>query len=77
MAYAPPHKKQIKEKERPLPTPELLAPQFKKNLKYVKPSKYGFDPRFFFMHMQTMLHRDFIISTIGLNDPNQFPSTAR
>lgn len=32
MAYIPPHKRHLKDKERPPPTPDLLVPQFQKNL---------------------------------------------
>lgn len=32
MAYIPPHKRHLKDKERPPPTPDLLVPQFRKNL---------------------------------------------
>ncbi|KAJ4969314.1 hypothetical protein NE237_016015 [Protea cynaroides] len=31
MAYIPPHKRHLKDSERPLPTPDLLVPQFERN----------------------------------------------
>ncbi|XP_070665312.1 uncharacterized protein [Malus domestica] len=42
MAYVPPHKRHLKETERPLLRLELLAPQFKKNLN-ARPSKFNVD----------------------------------
>ncbi|RXH82531.1 hypothetical protein DVH24_036872 [Malus domestica] len=68
MAYVPPHRRHSKELERPLLTPELLAPQFKKNLK-VKP---------FNKVDENIVYADHSTHgwcAIPLDDENQFPSS--
>ncbi|XP_050116125.1 uncharacterized protein LOC126593978 isoform X1 [Malus sylvestris] len=72
MAYVPPHRRHSKESERPLLTPELLAPQSKKNL-IIKPynkSNVGWTGDTVYAD-----HSIFRWCAIGLNDENQFPSS--
>ncbi|XP_070665372.1 uncharacterized protein [Malus domestica] len=74
MAYVPPHKRHLKETERPLLTPELFAPQFKKNLN-VKPSEFDVETSSkSFLYANHALSRFY---TVGLDDQNQFPSTVK
>ncbi|KAM2570508.1 hypothetical protein TB2_010469 [Malus domestica] len=70
MAYIPPHKRHSKEPERPLPTPELLAPQFKKNFKDKPYNKSNVE------WTGKIVYADHSTSrwlTIGLDEENQFP----
>lgn len=54
--------------------PELLAPQFKKNLN-VKPSKFNVDTSSkSFLYANRALTRFY---TVGLDDQSQFPSTVK
>nr|XP_028945776.1 uncharacterized protein LOC103414165 [Malus domestica] len=72
MAYVPPHRRHSKESERPLLTPELLAPQSKKNL-IIKPynkSNVGWTGDTVYAD-----HSIFRWCAIGLDDENQFPSS--
>ncbi|XP_008388760.2 uncharacterized protein [Malus domestica] len=71
MAYVPPHRRHSKESERPLPTPELLAPQFKKNSndKQYNKSNVGWSGKVVYADNST--HR---WCAIPLDDENQFPS---
>ncbi|XP_018498795.2 uncharacterized protein LOC103930352 isoform X2 [Pyrus x bretschneideri] len=69
MAYIPPHKRYSKEPERPLLTPELLAPQFKKNLN-VKP--YNKSDVEWTVKIVYADHSTSRWLTIGLDDDNQF-----
>ncbi|PQQ21191.1 uncharacterized protein Pyn_24127 [Prunus yedoensis var. nudiflora] len=71
MAYIPPHKRHSKETERPLPTPELLAPQFKKKL-ILRSSKSNADWDGKVIYANHARSRWCII---GLDDENQFPSS--
>ncbi|KAK9919320.1 hypothetical protein M0R45_027924 [Rubus argutus] len=72
MAYIPPHKGRSNEMERPLPTPELLAPQFKKILN-MKPSRSNVErASYSFIYAKHSISRWW---TIGLDDENQFPSS--
>ncbi|CAB4316044.1 unnamed protein product [Prunus armeniaca] len=71
MAYIPPHKRHSKETERPLPTPELLAPQFKKNLNLRSSiSNADLDGKVNYAN-----HARSRWCIIGLDDENQFPSS--
>ncbi|RXI02436.1 hypothetical protein DVH24_030365 [Malus domestica] len=69
MAYVPPHKRHSKEPERPLLTPELLAPPFKKNLN-VKP--YNKSNVEWTVKIVYADHSTSRWLTIGLDDENQF-----
>lgn len=72
MAYIPPHKRRSNEMERPLPTPELLAPQFKKILN-MKPSRSNVEhASYSYIYAKHSISR---WCTIGLDDENQFPSS--
>lgn len=71
MAYIPPHKRHSKETERPLPTPELLAPQFKKKLD-LRSSKSNADLDGKVIYANHARSRWCLI---GLDDENQFPSS--
>ncbi|XP_010247074.1 PREDICTED: uncharacterized protein LOC104590204 isoform X2 [Nelumbo nucifera] len=44
MAYIPPHKRNVKDADRPSPTPDVLVPQFERNLT-LKSSKYNSEKR--------------------------------
>ncbi|KAI5326767.1 Hypothetical predicted protein [Prunus dulcis] len=71
MAYIPPHKRHSKESESPLPTPELLAPQFKKKLN-LRSSKSNADWDGMVIYANHARSRWCVI---GLDDENQFPSS--
>lgn len=67
MAYIPPHKRHSKDSDRPSPTPELLAPQFKRNLN-LRSSRH-----------EKIVYADQSINrwlTAGLDDNHQFPASA-
>ncbi|XP_050381173.1 uncharacterized protein LOC126798293 isoform X3 [Argentina anserina] len=69
MAYIPPHKRNSNEAERPLPTPDKLAPLFKRNVN-VRSSKSNDK------YTSKIFYADRAISrwwVVGLNDDNQFP----
>ncbi|KAK9292980.1 hypothetical protein L1049_020962 [Liquidambar formosana] len=79
MAYIPPHKRHMKDTERPAPTPDLLVPQFKRNLN-LGPSRSNFERRKDKHTMQDgkIIYADQAISrwcAVGLTDDNQFPSS--
>ncbi|XP_044466607.1 uncharacterized protein LOC123196618 isoform X1 [Mangifera indica] len=67
MAYIPPHKRHSKDSDRPSPTPELLAPQFKRNLN-LRSSRH-----------EKIVYADQSINrwlSAGLDDNHQFPASA-
>ncbi|XP_031284040.1 uncharacterized protein LOC116142774 isoform X2 [Pistacia vera] len=64
MAYIPPHKRHSKDRPTPTPIPELLAPQFKRDLNL----------RSFRHNPNPCVYRWFIV---GLDDNHQFPSFVR
>ena len=73
MAYVPPHRRHSKESERPLLTPELLAPQSKKknlNVKPYKKSNVEWPGEIAYAD-----HSTFRWCAIALDDENQFPSS--
>ncbi|XP_048424370.1 uncharacterized protein LOC103941622 isoform X1 [Pyrus x bretschneideri] len=70
MAYVPPHRRHSKEPEMPLLTPELLAPQFKKNLNVKPYYKSKVDENIVYAH-----HSTHGWCAIPLDDENQFPSS--
>ncbi|KAK9919321.1 hypothetical protein M0R45_027925 [Rubus argutus] len=70
MAYIPPHKRNSNETERPLPTPDKLAPLFKKHVD-IGSSKYN-------EWTSKLIYADCAISkwwAVGLDDDTQFPSS--
>ncbi|KAJ8771709.1 hypothetical protein K2173_026886 [Erythroxylum novogranatense] len=70
MAYVPPHKRLLKGKDRASPTPELLVPQFRKNLNFKSNvSNLG--------RSGMIVYANHAISTwfpVGLAENGQFPS---
>lgn len=71
MAYVPPHKRHSEDKEKPSPSPELLAPQFHKNLK-LRSSSSSSKVR----KGGNIVYADHAISkwcAIGLGDADQLP----
>lgn len=76
MAYIPPHKRHTKENERPTPTPDLLVPQFKKNLNPGS-SRPNFESKGkHILPGGKIIYANQAISrwcAVGLTDDNQFP----
>lgn len=69
MAYIPPHKRNSNDPERTLPTPDKLAPLFKKHVD-IGSSSNEWASKF--------IYADRAISkwwTVGLDDDTQFPSS--
>ncbi|KAJ4846118.1 hypothetical protein Tsubulata_000806 [Turnera subulata] len=69
MAYIPPHKRHSKDKGKPSPTPELLVPQFKRNLNFRSP-KPGVDRSGKIIYADNAISRWF---AVGLDDNDQIP----
>ncbi|KAB2629932.1 hypothetical protein D8674_007451 [Pyrus ussuriensis x Pyrus communis] len=72
MAYVPPHRRHSKESARPLLTPELLAPQYKKNLNIKPYNKSNVECNGEIVYAD---HSTFRWCAIALDDENQFPSS--
>ncbi len=73
MAYVPPHKRYSKGSGRPIPTPDLLVPHFKRsvNLRTLKPR---------YVKSGTIVYANGAISrwfAVGLDDGNSVPSAVR
>lgn len=73
MAYVPPHKRHSDDSGRPAPTPELLAPRFKRNLN-LKASQSSTDKSGKIIYADHAVSRWF---PVGLTDDNQIPSSVQ
>ncbi|XP_031284004.1 uncharacterized protein LOC116142740 [Pistacia vera] len=70
MAYIPPHKRRSKDSNSPSPTPELLAPQFKRDLNW-RSSRHNVDRVVKIINADQCVYRWFVVD---LYDNHQFPS---
>ncbi|TXG66239.1 hypothetical protein EZV62_007514 [Acer yangbiense] len=75
MAYIPPHKRQLKDSERPSPIPERLVPQFSRQLNLKSSSNANHNLNRILCANERIAISRWYMYIVGLDADNQFPSS--
>ena len=75
MAYVPPHKRQLKDSERPSPIPERLVPQFSRQVNLKSSSNANHNLNRILCANDRIATPRWYMYIVGLDADNQFPSS--